>query len=165
MFLALYTHFRSVSLTLQVMLAIPLCFIGAVIGIYVTGGVFSIATMVGFITLTGIASRNGIMMISHYLHLMKYEGENFDLQMLKRGTQERLVPVLMTALTALLALTPLVMAAGETGKEILSPVATVIFSGLFSSTLLNLIVTPLVFWKFGEKASLSYLNQKEENHI
>jgi HME family heavy-metal exporter len=165
MFLALYTHFRSVSLTLQVMLAIPLSFIGAVIGIYLTGGVFSIATMVGFITLTGIASRNGIMMISHYLHLMKHEGESFDLKMLKRGTQERLVPVLMTALTALLALTPLVMAAGETGKEILSPVATVIFSGLFSSTLLNLIVTPLVFWKFGEKASLSYLDQKEKNHV
>ncbi|WKN45400.1 efflux RND transporter permease subunit [Tunicatimonas pelagia] len=165
MFLALYTHFRSISLTLQVMLAIPLSFIGAVIGIYLTGGVFSIATMVGFITLTGIASRNGIMMISHYLHLMKYENEGFDLTMLKRGTQERLVPVLMTALTALLALTPLVLASGETGKEILSPVATVIFSGLFSSTLLNLIVTPLVFWKFGEKASLSYLDQKEKSHV
>lgn len=165
MFLALYTHFRSTSLSLQVMLAIPLSFIGAVIGIFLTGGVFSIATMVGFVTLTGIASRNGIMMISHYLHLMKYEGESFDLKMLKRGTQERLVPVLMTALTALLALTPLVLAAGETGKEILSPVAMVIFSGLFSSTLLNLIVTPLVFWQFGEKASLSYLNQKEKNHV
>ena len=162
MFLTLYTHFRSLNLTLQVMLAIPLSFIGAVIGIFMTGGIFSIATMVGFITLTGIASRNGIMMISHYLHLMKNEEENFDLKMLKRGTQERLVPVLMTALTALLALTPLVMAAGETGKEILSPVATVIFSGLFSSTLLNLIVTPIVFWKFGEKAALSYLNQKEK---
>jgi CzcA family heavy metal efflux pump len=162
MFLALYTHFRSVSLTLQVMLAIPLSFIGAVIGIYLTGGVFSIATMIGFITLTGIASRNGIMIISHYLHLMKHEGERFDLQMLKRGTQERLVPVLMTALTALLALTPLVIAAGETGKEILSPVAIVIFSGLFSSTLLNLIVTPLVFWKFGERASQGYLKNNEE---
>ena len=157
MFLALYTHFRSVSLTLQVMLSIPLSFIGAVIGIYLTGGIFSIATMVGFITLTGIASRNGIMMISHYLHLMRYEGESFDLKMLKRGTQERLVPVLMTASTALLALTPLVMAAGETGKEILSPVATVIFSGLFSSTLLNLIVTPLIFWHFGKKAPDRYL--------
>ena len=157
MFLALYTHFRSVSLTLQVMLSVPLSFIGAVIGIYLTGGIFSIATMVGFITLTGIASRNGIMMISHYLHLMRHEGESFDLKMLKRGTQERLVPVLMTALTALLALTPLVMAAGETGKEILSPVATVIFSGLFSSTLLNLIVTPLIFWHFGKKAPDRYL--------
>ena len=161
MFLALYTHFRSVSLTLQVMLSIPLSFVGAVIGVYLSGGVFSIATMVGFITLTGITSRNGIMMISHYLHLMKYEGENFDLKMLRRGTQERLVPVLMTALTALMALTPLVLAAGETGKEILSPVAIVIFSGLFSSTLLNLIVTPIVFWRFGKKASVSYLSQKE----
>jgi len=160
MFLALYTHFRSVVLSLQVMIAIPLSFIGAVIGIYLTGGVFSIATLVGFITLTGIATRNGIMMISHYLHLMKYENESFDLIMLKRGTQERLVPVLMTALTALLALTPLVLAAGETGKEILSPVATVIFSGLFSSTLLNLIVTPLVFWKFGKKAVERYMNQE-----
>ena len=165
MFLALYTHFRSINLTLQVMLAIPLSFIGAVIGIYLTGGVFSIATMVGFITLTGIASRNGIMMISHYLHLMKHEGESFDFKMLKRGTQERLVPVLMTALTALLALLPLVMAAGETGKEILSPVAIVIFSGLFSATLLNLIVTPLVFWIFGKNASLSYLNQKEKKYV
>ena len=165
MFLALYTHFRSANLSLQVMLAIPLSFIGAVIGIYLTGGVFSIATLVGFITLTGIASRNGIMMITHYLNLMKQEGESFDLEMLRRGTQERLVPVLMTALTALLALTPLIIAAGETGKEILSPVAVVIFSGLFSATLLNLIITPLVFWKFGEKASLTYLNQKEKNHV
>lgn len=160
MFLALYMHIKSVSLSLQVMLAIPLSFIGAVVGVYVTGGVFSIATMVGFIALTGIASRNGIMMISHYLHLMKYEGESFDLNMLKRGTQERLVPVIMTALTALLALTPLVMAAGESGKEILSPVAVVIFSGLFSSTLLNLIVTPLVFWMFGKKPSQNYLDRQ-----
>lgn len=165
MFLALYTHFRSASLSLQVMLAIPLSFIGAVIGIYLSGGVFSIATMVGFITLTGIASRNGIMMITHYLHLMKYEGESFDINMLKRGTQERLVPVIMTALTALLALTPLVLAAGETGKEILSPVAIVIFSGLFSSTLLNLIITPIVFWKFGEKPSRKYIDMKGNEHV
>lgn len=151
MFLALYTHFRSANLSFQVMLAIPLSFIGAVIGIYLTGGVFSIATLVGFITLTGIASRNGIMLITHYLNLMKYENEGFDLDMLRRGTQERLVPVLMTALTALLALMPLVLAAGETGKEILSPVATVIFSGLISSTVLNLIITPIVFWNFSGK--------------
>jgi CzcA family heavy metal efflux pump len=160
MFLALYTHFRSANLSLQVMLAIPLSFIGAIIGIYLTGGVLSIPSLVGFITLAGISSRNGIMMISHYLHLMKNEGEKFDLQMLLRGTQERLVPVLMTAITALLALTPLIMAAGETGKEILTPIAVVIFSGLFSSTLLNLIITPLVFWKFGEKASRVYILQK-----
>ena len=89
------------------------------------------------------------MMISHYLHLMEHEGEKFDLKMIVRGTQERLVPVLMTALTAGLALVPLVLAAGQPGREILHPVAVVIFGGIFSSTLLDLIVTPLVFWKFG----------------
>jgi CzcA family heavy metal efflux pump len=150
MFLALYMHFKNVSHSLQVMLSIPFAFIGAVIGVHLSGGVFSIATMVGFVTLTGIAARNGIMMVSHYLHLMKYEGEKMDINMIKRGTQERLVPVLMTALTALLALTPLVMAAGETGKEILAPVATVIFAGLFSSTILNLLVTPVIFWNISK---------------
>ena len=151
MFVVIFSHFGSANLTLQIMAAIPLAFIGAVIGIALTEGKFSIATMVGFITLTGIATRNGIMMISHYLNLMKNEGEKFDIKMLIRGPQERLVPVLMTAMTAILALTPLVIAHGEPGKEILHPVAVVIFSGLFTSTLLNLIVTPLIFWRFSEK--------------
>lgn len=151
-FIVLYSHFRSVNLALQVMAGIPLAFIGAVAGVWATGGVFSIATLVGFITLTGISARNGIMMIAHYLHLMRSEGEKFSLQMLYRGAQERLVPVLMTALTALMALVPLILAAGEPGKEILHPVAVVIFYGLLTSTVLNLIVTPLAFWMFGEKA-------------
>lgn len=150
MFLVIYSHFHSVNFTLQIMLAIPLALIGSIIGIWMCNSVFSIATMVGFITLTGIAARNGILMISHYLHLMQYEGERFDWNMVMRGTQERLVPVLMTALTAMLALTPLILAGGEPGKELLHPVAVVIFSGLFSSTLLNLIVTPLIFWRFSE---------------
>ena len=152
MFVVLYSHFSSVNLALQVMLGIPLAFIGAVVGVWMTGGVFSIATMVGFITLTGISARNGILMIAHYLHLMKEEGETFSLQMLYRGSQERLVPVLMTALTALMALVPLIMAADEPGKEILHPVAVVIFYGLLTSTILNLIVTPLIFWMFGAGA-------------
>ncbi len=151
MFLVLFSHFKNANLALQVMIGIPLAFIGSVIGIALTGGVFSIATMVGFITLTGISARNGILMIAHYLHLMEHEGEKFDMDMIYRGTQERLVPVLMTALTASLALTPLILAANEPGKEILYPVAVVIFSGLFSSTLLNLIVTPVLFWMFGRK--------------
>jgi CzcA family heavy metal efflux pump len=149
MFLVLYAHFRSAMFAAQIMLNIPFAFIGSVVGVWLSGGVFSIATLVGFITLTGIAARNGIMMISHYLHLMEHEGERFDLRMIIRGTQERLVPVLMTALTAALALVPLILAAGEPGREILHPVAVVIFSGIFSSTLLDLVVTPLVFWKFG----------------
>ncbi len=152
MFLVLYAHFRSAMFAAQIMLNIPLAFIGSVAGVWLTGGVFSIATLVGFITLTGIAARNGIMMISHYLHLMQHEGEKFDLQMIVRGTQERLVPVLMTALTAGLALVPLVLAAGQPGREILHPVAVVILSGIFSSTLLDLAVTPLVFWKFARRS-------------
>ena len=153
MFIVLLSHFRSTAIALQVMLNIPLSFIGAVAGVKFLGGsVFSIATMVGFITLTGISSRNGIMMISHYLHLMKSEGEKFSWPMIQRGTRERIVPVLMTAITAALALTPLVMGAGQPGREILHPVAVVIFCGLFSSTLLDVVVTPLVFWRFGRRA-------------
>lgn len=163
MFVVLFSHFNSANLALQVMIGIPLAFIGAIIGVWMTGAVFSIATMVGFVTLTGIAARNGIMMISHYLHLMKEEGEGFTLEMLYRGSQERLVPVLMTALTALMALTPLIMAADEAGKEILHPVAVVIFSGLLTSTILNLVVTPLVFWMFSRK-TVSRLIPQTLNH-
>ena len=140
-------------MTLQVMLTVPFASIGGIFALFISGEPFTVASLVGFITLCGVSTRNGIMMISHYLHLMKHEGENFDIKMIKRGTQERLVPVLMTALTALLALTPLVMAAGETGKEILAPVATVIFAGLFSSTILNLIVTPVIFWNISKNES------------
>lgn len=163
MFVVLYSHFKSANLALQVMIGIPLAFIGAVIGVWITGAIFSIATMVGFVTLTGIAARNGIMMVSHYLHLMKEEGEGFTLEMLYRGSQERLVPVLMTALTALMALTPLILAADEPGKEILHPVAVVIFSGLLTSTVLNLVVTPLVFWMFSRK-TISRLIPQTLNH-
>jgi CzcA family heavy metal efflux pump len=151
MFVVLYTHFKSVNLAIQIMLAIPLAFVGAAIGIYLSGGVFSIATLVGFITLTGIATRNGIMMIAHYLHLMRYEGEKFDLDMVYRGTSERIIPVMMTALTASLALVPIILSAGEPGREIIYPVAIVIFSGLFTSTLLDLTVRPLLFWRFSRR--------------
>lgn len=153
MFLVLFLQFRSVSLALQVMMNIPLALIGSVIGVaLLSDGTFSIATMVGFIALTGIAARNGIMMISHYLHLMRHEGEKFDQAMILRGTQERIIPVLMTALTAGFALVPLLLGAGQPGREILHPVAVVIFSGLFSSTLLDLTVRPLVFWKFSRRS-------------
>lgn len=156
MFVVLYGHFRSAMFALQIMLNIPMAFIGSVIGVWLMGGTMSIATMVGFITLTGIAARNGIMMIAHYLHLMSEEGEKFTKQMVIRGTQERLVPVLMTALTAGLALVPLILSAGEPGREILHPVAVVIFSGIFTSTLLDFIVTPLVFWRFA-RPSVAHL--------
>ena len=152
-FVVLYAHFKSAMFAVQIMLNLPMAVIGSVAGVWLMGGTMSIATMVGFITLAGIASRNGIMMISHYLHLMREEGEKFTKAMIVRGTQERLVPVLMTALTAALALTPLIIAADEPGREILHPVAVVIFSGIFSSTLLDFIITPLVFWRFGRKSA------------
>jgi len=156
----LYMQFRSMAFAAQVMLNIPLAFIGAVFGVkFFSGGILSVASLVGFIALTGIAARNGIMMISHYLHLLREEGESFDQKMIVRGTQERLVPVLMTALTAALALIPLVIAAGQPGREILHPVAVVIFSGIFSSTLLDFIVTPLVFWRFGRRSVAKLLPQ------
>lgn len=160
-FLVLYSHFRSVWIALQIMLNIPLALIGSVIAVWLTGGIFSIATLVGFITLTGIASRNGIMMLSHYIHLMEHEGEKFGKEMIIRGSLERLVPVLMTALVAALALIPLTLDKSASGKEILYPVATVILGGLISSTLLDMIITPAVFYLFGERALKGYFRTKE----
>lgn len=164
-FLVLYSHFKSSRIALQIMLNIPLALIGSVIAVMLTGGVFSIATMVGFITLTGIASRNGIMMISHYIHLVQHEGEVFGDKMIIRGSLERLVPVLMTALVAAFALIPLTMDATAPGKEILYPVATVILGGLVSSTLLDMIVTPVVFKLFGEKALKKYLIEQGKKEL
>jgi len=152
-FVVLYAHFKSSFIAIQIMLNIPMALIGSLVAIFLSDRTFSIATMVAFITLCGIASRNGIMMISHYLHLMKYENESFSQEMVIRGSLERLVPVLMTALTAILGLLPLVFAKGEPGKEILHPVAVVIVGGLISSTLLDMFVTPTVFYKFGKKSA------------
>lgn len=162
-FLVLYAHFRSWRIVAQVMLNIPLALVGSVAAVWLTGGTFSVATLVGFITLTGIASRNGIMMISHYLHLLEHEGEQFDKKMIVRGSLERLVPVLMTALVAALALIPLTLDPQAAGKEILYPVATVILGGLLSSTLLDMIVTPTVFWAWGKKAVEEYFEGKKQS--
>ncbi|MEO8666666.1 MAG: efflux RND transporter permease subunit, partial [Ignavibacteria bacterium] len=164
-FLVLYMHFKSARIVIQILLNIPLALIGSVIAIYLTGGVMSIASMVGFVTLTGIASRNGIMRISHYIHLIQEEGETFNKEMIIRGSLERLVPVLMTASVAGLGLIPLILSAGEPGKEILFPVAVVIFGGLISSTLLDMVVTPTVFYKFGKKAVEKYLEGSKEKEL
>jgi Cu(I)/Ag(I) efflux system membrane protein CusA/SilA len=163
-FFVLYLHFKSVMLSLQVMMNVPLALIGSIVAIFITERNLSVATLVAFITLCGIATRNGILLISHYLHLMKEEGEQFDAKMVIRGSLERLVPVLMTASTAALALVPLLLSKGEPGKEILYPVAVVIVGGLISSTILDLVVTPTVFLKFGKNAVQKYLNQNQQQN-
>lgn len=161
-FMVLYMHFHSTMIALQIMINIPLALIGSIIAVYLTDKTFSLASLVAFVTLCGIASRNGIMMITHYIHLVKYEGEKFNKEMIIRGSLERLVPVLMTALTAILALIPIVLAKGEPGKEILYPLSVVIVGGLLSSTLLDIIVTPVIFYNFGKKAL--ELNTQGDNH-
>ena len=152
-FLVLFTMFRSVNLSLQVMAALPMAFIGAVAALVITNQTLTVAAMVGFIALVGVASRNGILLLNHYLHLVKYEGEGWTKEMILRGGLERLAPVLMTALTAGIALIPLTLAAGEPGKEILYPVAAVIVGGLISSTLLDFFVHPALFWTLGLKSA------------
>jgi CzcA family heavy metal efflux pump len=152
-FLTLYTMFRSVNLSLQVMAAIPMAFVGSVAALVWTGQTLTIASMVGFISLGGIASRNGILLLQHYVHLVKYEGESWSKEMILRAGLERLAPVLMTALTAGIGLVPLVLAAGQPGKEILYPVATVILGGVVSSTLLDFFVHPALFWLFGVRSA------------
>ena len=164
-FLILYMHFKSSFISIQIMLNIPMAFIGGIVGIYLTDKTISVASLVAFVTLCGIASRNGIMMISHYLHLMKHEGEKFTEAMVIRGSLERLVPVLMTALTAILGLIPLALAGGTPGKEILHPVAVVIVGGLISSTLLDMFVTPAVFYHFGKKSAEESIKKMDQENI
>jgi CzcA family heavy metal efflux pump len=156
-FLLLFIAFRTARDALLVMLNLPLAMIGGVIGVFAAGGVLSVASIIGFITLFGIATRNGVMMISHIHHLVEHEGVRDAAEAVKRGAEERLVPILMTALAAGLALVPLALAAGEPGSEIQAPMAVVILCGLLSSTLLNMIVVPALYLRFGA------INQLLEN--
>ena len=165
MFLVLCSMFHSANLALQVMIALPAAFIGSVAALYLTGQTLTVAAMVGFISLCGIASRNGILLIGHYLHLVRHEGETWSRDMILRAGGERLPPVLMTALTSGIGLIPLAMAAGEPGKEILYPVATVIIGGLITSTLLEFLVRPALFWKFGRRAGRRVVEEGRQDVV
>jgi HME family heavy-metal exporter len=150
-FMVLYSRYQSALLALIIMGNVPLALIGGVVALWIAGQPLSVASAVGFITLAGIATRNGILKISHYINLVLHEGERFGPGMVIRGTLERLTPVLMTALAAGIALVPLMIGMDEPGKEILSPVAVTIFGGLVSATLLDAFLTPTLFLLFGEK--------------
>ena len=148
MFGVLMILFPSIRIVLQILNALPTAFIGGVFALVITQQTLTVASLVGFISLGGIAVRNGILLVTHYFHLMKEEGEEFSQSMILRGSLERLAPVLMTALTAGIGLIPLVIGGQEPGREILYPVATVILGGLLSSTFCEFLIHPGLFWKF-----------------
>ena len=151
-FAILYSRYRSAVCALIIMGSVPLALIGSVAALWIAGQPLSVASMIGFITLTGIAARNGILKISHYINLALHEGMPFGPDLIIRGSLERLTPVLMTALSAGVALTPLMIGADAPGKEILSPVAVTIFGGLISSTLLDTFLTPVLFLRYGRRS-------------
>jgi Cu/Ag efflux pump CusA len=149
-FVILLTAFHSARDALIIMLNLPLALIGGAAGVFLAGGVLSVASLIGFITLFGIATRNGIMLISHVKHLVEVEGIADFRQAVMLGASERLAPIFMTAMATGLALVPIALGLGKPGSEIQAPMAIVIFFGLFTSTLLNMIVVPAVYYRFGQ---------------
>jgi Cu/Ag efflux pump CusA len=146
--LIVWLEFRSLRLTALIALSLPFALLGGVIAVLLSGGVMSLGALVGFVTVLGISARNGIMLVSHYRHLETQEGEPFGRTLVLRGAEERLVPILMTASCAALALLPLVVRGDAPGHEIEHPMALVILGGLVSSTALNLLLMPTLYARF-----------------
>ena len=151
-FLILYSDFRSFKLSSIVMIGLPFALVGGVVLVFFTGRILSLGSLIGFVTVLGIAARNSIMLITHYRHLQQKEDMDFGLELIIRGAKERLSPILMTTLTAALALMPIIITGNKPGQEIEHPMALVIVGGLITSALLNLLVIPAVYWKFGRVA-------------
>ena len=152
LFMVLVLAFGRPRDAILIMLNLPLALIGGVAGVFLAGGVLSVASIIGFITLFGIATRNGIMLVSHIRHLMEVEGVTDFREAVERGAHERLIPILMTAMAAGLALIPLALSGGESGSEIQTPMAIVILCGLMTSTLLNMVVVPTMYLRYGRSA-------------
>lgn len=157
--------YPSLRISLQILNAIPTAFIGGVLALVLTKQTLTVASLVGFVSLGGIAVRNGILLVTHYFHLMKEEGEGYTRQMVLRGSLERLAPVLMTALTAGIALVPLVIGGRKPGLEILYPVATVILGGLVTSTFCEFLLHPGLFWKFSGKDAQRLVHRASEEEL
>lgn len=163
-FLVLFTMFKSANLSLQIMAALPCALIGAVAAMLLTGQDRTIPNLVGMISLCGIASRNGILLMDHYFHLVREEGETWSKDMLVRAGRDRVAPVLMTALTSAIGLIPLTFSPDAPGREILYPIATVVIGGQITSTVLEFFVRPALFWTFGRKTAEN-ICQNEGNRI
>ena len=152
-FFIVYTDFASVRLALLLLLCLPIALTGSIFAALLSGGVLSLGSIVGFVTVLGIVSRNGVMLISHYRHLEAQENMPFSEELIVRGAMERLSPILMTALTTMLALVPIAIGGIKPGQEIEHPMAIVIIGGLLTSTLLNLLFMPALYWKFARTKS------------
>ncbi|MBC7828850.1 MAG: efflux RND transporter permease subunit [Chitinophagaceae bacterium] len=149
-FLILYADFNSYRIAFLILLSLPFALSGCILAAWISGGVLSLGSLVGFVTVLGIATRNAIMLISHYRHLEQQENEPFGIGLIIRGALERMTPILMTALAASLALLPIVVSGNKPGQEIEYPMAIVILGGLTTSTILNLFFLPLIYWRFGK---------------
>ncbi|MEO5814027.1 MAG: efflux RND transporter permease subunit, partial [Gemmatimonadaceae bacterium] len=154
-FLILHADFGTVRLATIIFASLPFALIGGIAAVWLTGGVLSLGSLVGFVTVLGIAARNGIMLVSHYRHLEREEAVPFSRDMVLRGAEERLAPIAMTALVTALALLPLVIWGDRPGHEIEHPMAIVILGGLVSSTVLNLFIMPSLYLRYARPISLA----------
>ncbi len=162
-FLLLYADFNSYRISILILLSLPVALSGCVVAAWLSGGILSLGSLVGFVTVLGIAARNAIMLVSHYRHLEEQENQSFGLQLIIRGALERMTPILMTAFAASLALLPIMISGNKPGQEIEFPMAIIIFGGLITSTLLNLFFLPLIYWRFGKKVKAAKPNEDPHN--